>query len=84
MDPIQKVVGDKTKKLSVLPYATTQLRQIEVALCSIHWLLLSKGYEGLPLKSYIESMHEKFEGHFLPTTLCTEELKNPEFIKCFS
>ena len=65
-----------------MPYTTKQLREIEVALCSIHWLLESKGYEGLPLKSYIESMHEKFEGHFLPTSLCREELKNHDLLKC--
>ena len=82
MDPIGKVVQSRKKKIK-LPFGTTQIRSIEIALCSVHWLLVSKGFEeGLPLKTYLEAMHEKFEGTFMPKSLCGDHLKDPKLYEC--
>lgn len=68
-DSLDNLVKKKGKKLK-FPYGSTQARSIESAICSIDWLLMNKGFEPLPLESYVQDLEKHFEGPFIPTVLC--------------
>lgn len=71
---LEKVIIKRGKKLK-FPYGSTQARSIEGAICSINWLLKSKGFQPIPLELYVESMDKFFQGPFMPENLCEKTLQ---------
>ena len=72
----------KKKTKVQFPYGSTQVRSVELAICSINWLLKSKGYPELPLKLYVEYLENHFHGNFIPTSLCEKLNDQIEFLTC--
>lgn len=69
LDPLDMIIKKKGQKLK-FPYGSTQARSLESAICSVNWLLMNKGYEGLPLEAYVQDLEKHFEGPFIPSFLC--------------
>ena len=65
------------------PFGSTQVRSIELAICSINWLLKSKGYPGLPLRLYEQNLEKHFHGNFIPNNLCQNVNEDQiEYLTC--
>ena len=72
----------KTEKTISFPFGSTQSRRIELAICSINWLLKSRGYQGLPLDLYTKYLDRYFHGSYIPKNLCKNLNDDIDYLTC--